>query len=236
MCEECPLFNFTLTKVSFWNCQEHWSQYESAASSQEPRGQSPEATRGQQPSRRAAGHRAGKQQKHKPGLKSLVREELGNPKNTPRQQQTQNKPADAPIRHETAAVTHAPSNDLQHSGAPRGQGPHETSNRFAPPQQTFDKVLLYKNAPGYHSMMNFNKKRGRKDQEEDRFSYQQLHMNTLSNMDLNYPNGLTKRQVPLSYKGSQSASKLNVNKATENKKQPKQIYTETKYKNLEILW
>ncbi|XP_014386213.1 PREDICTED: uncharacterized protein C11orf63 homolog isoform X2 [Myotis brandtii] len=220
--------------------QEHWSQYESAASSQEPRGPSPEAASGQQPSRRAAGHKAGKQQKHKPGLKSLVPEELvfsqGNPKNTPRRQPTQNKPVDAPIRHETAAVTHAPSNDLQHSGAPRGQGPHGTSNRFAPPQQTFDKALLYKNAPGYHSVMNFNKKRGRKDQEEDRFSYQQLHMNTLSNMDLNYLNGLTKRQVPPSYKGSQSASNLNVNRATENKKQPKQTYTETKYKNLEILW
>ncbi|XP_036210307.1 jhy protein homolog isoform X2 [Myotis myotis] len=220
--------------------QEHCSQYESAASSQEPRGRSPEAASGQQPSRRAAGHKAGKQQKHKPGLKSLVLEELvfsqGNPKNPPRRQPTQNKPVDAPIRHETAAVTHAPSNDLQHSGAPRGQGPHGTASRFAPPQQTFDKALLYKNAPGYHSVMNFNKKRGRKDQEEDRFSYQQLHMNTLSNMDLNYPNGLTKRQVPLSYKGSQSASNSNVNRPTENKKQPKQTYTEAKYKNLEILW
>ncbi|XP_070255873.1 jhy protein homolog isoform X3 [Myotis yumanensis] len=220
--------------------QEHWSQYESAASSQEPRGPSPEAASGQQPSRRAARHKAGKQQKHKPGLKSLVPEELvfsqGNPKNPPRRQPTQNKPVDAPIRHETAAVMHAPSNDLQHSGAPRGQEPHGTSSRFAPPQQTFDKALLYKNAPGYHSVMNFNKKRGRKDQEEDRFSYQQLHMNTLSNMDLNYLNGLTKRQVPLSYKGSQSASNLNVNRTTENKKQPKQTYTETKYKNLEILW
>ncbi|XP_015418758.1 PREDICTED: uncharacterized protein C11orf63 homolog isoform X1 [Myotis davidii] len=220
--------------------QEHWSQYESAASSQEPRGPSPKTVSGQQPSRRAAGHKAGKQQKHKPGLKSLVLEELvfsqGNPKNTPRRQPTQNKPVDAPIRYETAAVTHAPSNDLQYSGAPRGQGPHGTSNRFAPPQQAFDKALLYKNAPGYHSVMNFNKKRGRRDQEEDRFSYQQLHMNTLSNMDLNYPNGLTKRQVPLSYKGSQSASNLDVHRATENKKQPKQTYTETKYKNLEILW
>lgn len=160
----------------------------------------------------------------------------GNPQNTPRPQPTQNKPVDAPRKHETDAVTHAPHSDLQHSGAPRGQGPHGTSHRFAPPQQTFDKVLLYKNAPGYHSVMNFNKKRGRKDQEEDRISYQQLHMNTLSHMDLNYPNGLTKRQVPLSYKGSQSASNLNVNRATENKKQPKQTYTETRYKNLEILW
>lgn len=84
--------------------------------------------------------------------------------------------------------------------------------------------------------MTFNKKRGRKDQEEDRISYRQLHMNTLSHMDLNYPNGLTKRQVPLSYKGSQSASNLNVNRATETKKQPKPTYTETRYKNLEILW
>ncbi|XP_027991575.2 jhy protein homolog isoform X2 [Eptesicus fuscus] len=220
--------------------QEHWSQYESATSSQEPRGRSPEAARGQQPSRRAAGHRARTQQKSKHGLKSLVTEELvfsqGNPKNTPRPQQTQNKPGDASRRHETAAVTHAPRRDLQHSGAPRGQGPHGTSHRFAPPQQTFDKVLLYKNAPGYHSVMTFNKKRGRKDQEEDRISYQQLHMNTLSHVDLNYPNGLIKRQVPLSYKGSQSASNVNVNRATETKKQPKPTYTETRYKNLEILW
>nr|KAF6282448.1 hypothetical protein mMyoMyo1_010085 [Myotis myotis] len=82
------------------------------------------------------------------------------------------------------------------------------------------------------SVMNFNKQRPRRG----KISYQQLHMNTLSHMALNHPDGLTKRQVPLSYKGSQPVFNLNVNRATENKKQPRQTYTETEYKNFGILW
>ncbi|XP_016072868.1 PREDICTED: uncharacterized protein C11orf63 homolog [Miniopterus natalensis] len=218
---------------------EHWSQYESAKSSTILRRQSSETSSGQQqPSRRPAKHKIRKQQKHSRGLKSFMTEELvfglGNQKNTPRQQQNQNRSIDNSIKHEAVVVMNDPSSDLQHSSALRSQDPKGASNRFAPPQRAFDKVL-YRNA-GQHSEMNFNKEKRRKDQEERIFSYQQLHTNTLSNMDLNYPNGLTKRQVPLSHKGSQSVSNVNVNRATENKKQPKQTYTETKYKNLEILW
>lgn len=114
------------------------------------------------------------------------------------------------------------------------QDPKVTANKFAPPQQTFDKVV-HKDATGYHAVMGFSKERGCKDQEEKRFSHQQPHFNTLSSMDLDYLGELT-RQVPLGHKGSQSVSNLNVNRATEDKKQPKQTHTERKYKNLEILW
>lgn len=85
-------------------------------------------------------------------------------------------------------------------------------------------------------MMNVNTERGRKDQEEKRFSNQQLHIDTLSNTDLNYLHELNKKHASLSQKGSQSVSNINDSGSTENKKQPKRTYTETKYKDLEILW
>ncbi|XP_034865057.1 jhy protein homolog isoform X2 [Mirounga leonina] len=219
------------------NYQEHLSQYESAKSNWVPRGQSSETTNGQRPSRKPANHKIRNQHKHQHGLKSLVTEELAvshRNQNTPRQQQNQNKPTDTSVKHETIGIMNAPNNDLQHSSALRSQEPKVTSNKFAPPQQALDKVL-YKNSTGYHSM-NVEKERGHKGQEEKRPSHQQLHINTLSNMDLNYLNELSKRQVPLSQKGSQSIPNKNVNGSRENKKQPKQTYTETKYKNLEILW
>ncbi|XP_027435490.2 jhy protein homolog isoform X3 [Zalophus californianus] len=218
------------------NYQEHLSQYESAKSNCEPRGQSSETTNGQQPSRKPANHKIRNQHKQQHGLKSLVTEELAvshRNQNTPRQQQNQNKPTDTSVKHKTIGIMNAPNNDLQHSSALRSQEPKVTSNKFAPPQQALDKVL-YKNSTGYHSM-NVKKERGHKGQEEKRLSHQQLHINTLSNMDLNYLNELTKKQVPLSQKGSQSIPNKNVNGLRENK-QPKQTYTETKYKNLEILW
>ncbi|XP_073759971.1 jhy protein homolog isoform X3 [Callorhinus ursinus] len=218
------------------NYQEHLSQYESAKSNCEPRGQSSETTNGQQPSRKPANHKIRNQHKQQHGLKSLVTEELAvshRNQNTPRQQQNQNKPTDTSVKHKTIGIMNAPNNDLQHSSALRSQEPKVTSNKFAPPQQALDKVL-YKNSTGYHSM-NVKKERGHKGQEEKRLSHQQLHINTLSNMDLNYLNELTKKQVPLSQKGSQSIPNKNVNGSRENK-QPKQTYTETKYKNLEILW
>eukprot|EP00069_Balaena_mysticetus_P017693 bmy_10903T0 len=219
--------------------QEHWSQFENAKSSSGPRGQSSETTNGQQPSRRPAKHKIRKQHKHRHGPKSLVTEELvvsqGNQNNSSRQQQTPNKPIDTAVKQETVVMMNAPNNDLQYSGIPRSQEPKVTSNKFAPPHQASDKVL-YKNSTRYHSMMNVNTERGHKDQEEKRFSYQQLHIDPLSNMDLNYLHELTKKHASLSQKGSQSVSNINDNGSTENKKQPKGTYTETKYKNLEILW
>ncbi|XP_066895608.1 jhy protein homolog isoform X2 [Kogia breviceps] len=219
--------------------QEHWSQFENAKSSNGPRGQSSETTNGQQPSRRPAKHKIQKQHKHRHGPKSLVTEELavsqGNQNNASRQQQTPTKPIDTAVKQETVVIMNAPNNDLQYSGIPRSQEPKVTSNKFAPPHQASDKVL-YKNSTRYHSMMNVNTERGRKDQEEKRFSYQQLHIDTLSNMGLSYLHELTKKHASLSQKGSQSVSNINDDGSTENKKQPKQTYTETKYKNLEILW
>ncbi|XP_029064837.1 jhy protein homolog isoform X1 [Monodon monoceros] len=219
--------------------QEHWSQFENAKSSNGPRGQSSETTNGQQPSRRPATHKIQKQHKHRHGPKSLVTEELvvsqGNQNNASRQQQAPNKPIHTAVKQETVVIMNAPSNDLQYSGIPRSQEPKVTSNKFAPPHQASDKVL-YKNSTRCHSMMNVNTERGRKDQEEKRFSNQQLHIDTLSNMDLNYLHELNKKHASLSQKGSQSVSNINDNGSTENKKQPKRTYTETKYKNLEILW
>ncbi|XP_066222578.1 jhy protein homolog isoform X1 [Saccopteryx leptura] len=217
--------------------KEHWSQYENATSNNAPRSQSSEAINGQQPSRRPAKHKIRKKQKHNHDLKSLGTEELvvtrRNLNNTPRQQQNQNQPMDTSMKHETVVIMNAPSNELQHSSALRVQDPKVTSSKFALPQQTFDETL-YENSSRYHSVINFNKKRGHKDQEEKIFSYQQLHINSLSDMDWNCLNGITQRQVPPSHKGFQP--KKNVHRATENKKQPKQTYTDTKYKNLEILW
>ncbi|XP_059960992.1 jhy protein homolog isoform X2 [Mesoplodon densirostris] len=219
--------------------QEHWSQYENAKSSNGPRGQSSETTNGQQTSRRPAKHKIQKQHKHRHGPKSLVTEELvvsqGHQNNASRQQQTPNKPIHTAVKQETVVLMNARNNDLQYSGIPRNQEPKVTSNKFAPPHQASDKVL-YKNSTRFHSMMNVNTERGHKDQEEKRFSYQQLHIDTLSNMDLNYLHELNKKHASLSQKGSQSVSNINNNGSTENKKQSKRTYTETKYKNLEILW
>uniref|UniRef100_A0A8C3X5K6 Junctional cadherin complex regulator n=1 Tax=Catagonus wagneri TaxID=51154 RepID=A0A8C3X5K6_9CETA len=214
--------------------QEHWPQYESAKSSSGPRDQSSETTNGQQPSRRPAKHKVRKQHKHRHGPKSLVTKELvvsqGNQNNIPRQQQKHNKPTDTPVKHETIVVLNAPNNDVRHSSVLRSQGPQVTSDKSAPPQEA-----LHKNSTRYHSVMKVNRERGLKDQEEKRF-YQQLHFSTLSNTDLNYLHEIAKKQVSFSQKGFQSVSNVNVNGSTENKKQPKQTYTETKYKNLEILW
>ncbi|XP_008567435.1 PREDICTED: uncharacterized protein C11orf63 homolog isoform X1 [Galeopterus variegatus] len=221
------------------NYQEHLSQYESTKSSNVPRGQSSEIANGQKPSRRPAKPKIRKRHKRQNGLKSSMTEELvvsqGNENNTPRQQQNQNKPVDTSIKHESIVTMNATNNNLQDSGALRSQNPKVTSDTFAPPKQAFDKVL-YKNSTGYHSVLNVNKEKGLKDQEEKRFSYQQLHINTLSNVDLNSLNEFSKTHMLLSQKGSQPVYDISVYGSPENKKHPKQPYTETKYKNLEMLW
>ncbi|XP_058145024.1 jhy protein homolog isoform X2 [Dasypus novemcinctus] len=221
------------------NYQEHWSQYENLKSSTVPRGQSPETTDGQYPFRRPAKHKMRKHHKRPNGRKSFVTEKLvvgeGHQNLTPRQPQNHNKPTDSSIKQEAAVIMKAPNNDLQESSALRSQNPKVNSNTFALPKQAFDKVL-YKNSTGYHSMMNVNKDRGHKEQEEKRFSSPQLHVNALSNMDLNHRNELSRRQVPLSQQGSQSVYHINVKGATADKKQSIWNYAETKYKNLEILW
>ncbi|XP_057606712.1 jhy protein homolog isoform X2 [Hippopotamus amphibius kiboko] len=218
--------------------QEHWSPYENTKLSNGPRGQSSETTNGQPPSRKPAKHKIRKQRKHQHGLRSLMTEKLvvsqGNQNNAPRQQQNPNKPIETAIKQETVVIMNAPSNDLQYPSIPRSQEPKVTSNKFAPPCKASDKVL-YENSTRYHSVMNINRERGCKDQEK-RFSYQQLHNNTLSDMDLNYLHELTKEYASLNQKGSQSVPNVHVNESRENKKQPKWTYTETKYKNLEILW
>ncbi|XP_032724658.1 jhy protein homolog isoform X1 [Lontra canadensis] len=218
--------------------QEQRSQNESAKSNSVPRGPSSGTTNGQQPSRKPVRHKIRNQHKCQHGWKPLVTEELAvshrNWHSTPRQQHNQNKPAAISVKHETLGIMNAPNNDLQHSGALRSQEPEATSNKFAAPQQAFDKVL-YKNSTGNH-LVNVKKERGHRGREEKRPSHQQLHLNTLSDMDLNFLNELTEKPVALSQKGSHSASNKNVNGSRENKKQSKQTYTETKYKNLEILW
>nr|XP_009005259.3 jhy protein homolog isoform X1 [Callithrix jacchus]XP_035120795.2 jhy protein homolog isoform X1 [Callithrix jacchus]XP_035120796.2 jhy protein homolog isoform X1 [Callithrix jacchus]XP_054097623.1 jhy protein homolog isoform X1 [Callithrix jacchus] len=221
------------------NYQEHWSQYESTKSSNVPRGQPSETVNDHQPSRRPAKPKIQKLHKHQNGQKSSTKEELiasqGSQNNSPRQQQNQNKPLDTSTKHESTVIMHASNNDLQDSRALRSQNLKETSNTFAPPKQAFDRVL-YKNSTGYDSGLNVNEERGHKEQEEKRFSYQQLYTNTLSDMDLNNLNELSKRHVLLSQKGSQFVYHITVHGSTENKKQPKQPYKETKYKNLEMLW
>ncbi|XP_006834059.1 PREDICTED: uncharacterized protein C11orf63 homolog [Chrysochloris asiatica] len=221
------------------NYQEHWSQQENTKSSNMLRHQSSEALDGQQTSRRPAKHKIRKQHKRHNSLKALKTKVLvasqGSQDNTFRQQYNQNKPIDTPIKHESVLIMNAPNNGLQDSSALRSQNLKVTSNKFAPPKQAFSKVP-YNNSTGYHSEMNINEERGHKDQEEKGFSYQQLYVSALPNMDLNYVNEFSKRQAPLSQKGSQPVYNTNVNGATTNKKQPKRIYTETKYKNLEMLW
>eukprot|EP00074_Homo_sapiens_P095609 XP_016873832.1 jhy protein homolog isoform X4 [Homo sapiens] len=219
------------------NYQEHWSQYESTKSSNVPRGQPSDMVNDHQPSRRPAKLKIRKQCKHQNGLKSSTTEEVtasqGNQNNPPRQQQNQNKPLDTSTKPESIVIMHASNNDVQASRALRSHNLKETSNTFAPPKQAFDKVLS-KNSTGCDSGLNVNKERGHKDQEEKRFSYQQLH--TLSDMDLNNLNELSKRHVLLSQKGSQFVYHINTHGSTKNKKQLKQPYTETKYRNLEMLW
>ncbi|XP_043435594.1 jhy protein homolog isoform X2 [Prionailurus bengalensis] len=225
--------------LSEQNHQEHWSQCESAKSNNLLRRQSSETTNGQQPSRKPAKRSIRKQHQRQRGLKSLVTEELavcqGNQNSTPRQQPNENKPTDPSIKHETTVITNAPNDDLQDSSALRSRDPKVTSNKLGPAQQASDKAS-YNNSTGYQSVTDVHKQRGHEGQDEKRPSHQQPHIHTLSNVGLNHLNELSKRQVPLSQKGSQSVPTVNVNGSTRNKKQPKQIYTETKYKNLEILW
>nr|XP_060461042.1 jhy protein homolog isoform X3 [Panthera onca] len=225
--------------LSEQNHQEHWSHCESAKSNNLLRRQSSETTNGQQPSRKPAKHKIRKQHRRQRGLKSLVTEELavcqGNQNSTPRQQPNQNKPTDPSMKHETIVIMNAPNDDLQDSSALRSRDPKVTSNKLGPAQQASDKAW-YNNSTGYQSVTDVHKQRGHEGQEEKRLSHQQPHIHTLSNVGLNHLNELSKRQVPLSQKGSQSVPTVNVNGSTTNRKQPKQIYTETKYKNLEILW
>ncbi|XP_049476686.1 jhy protein homolog isoform X2 [Panthera uncia] len=225
--------------LSEQNYQEHWSHCESAKSNDLLRRQSSETTNGQQPSRKPAKHKIRKQHRRQRGLKSLVTEELavcqGNQNSTPRQQPNQNKPTDPSIKHETIVIMNAPNDDLQDSSALRSRDPKVTSNKLGPAQQASDKAS-YNNSTGYQSVTDVHKQRGREGQEEKRPSHRQPHIHTLSNVGLNHLNELSKRQVPLSQKGSQSLPTVNVNGSTTNRRQPKQIYTETKYKNLEILW
>ncbi|XP_023094974.2 jhy protein homolog isoform X1 [Felis catus] len=221
------------------NHQEHWSQCESAKSNNLLRRQSSETTNGQQPSRKPAKRSIRKQHQRQRGLKSLVTEALavcqGSQNSTPRQQPNENKPTDPSIKHETTVIKNAPNDDLQDSSALRSRDPKVTSNKLGPAQQASDKAS-YNNSTGYQSVTDVHKQRGHEGQDEKRRSHQQPHIHTLSNVGLNHLNELSKRQVPLSQKGSQSVPTVNVNGSTTNKKQPKQIYTETKYKNLEILW
>ncbi|XP_053515456.1 jhy protein homolog isoform X2 [Artibeus jamaicensis] len=218
--------------------QEHWSQYESANPSTAPRGQSSETTDGQQPLGRPTTHQSRRQRKRNRGLKSRLPEELvvsqGRQKDTPRQQQGQDKPANALTEHETIVIMNAPDKDSHHSNALGSQEPKVASSKSAV-QQNSDKIS-YKHTVGYHSVTNFRKERGCKDQEEKGVSYQRLRTGTLSHVDLNYLHGLPERQAPLSHRGSQSLSNINVNQAAGSKKQHRQTYTGTTYKNLEILW
>ncbi|XP_045339172.1 jhy protein homolog isoform X3 [Leopardus geoffroyi] len=221
------------------NHQEHWSQWESAKSNNLLRRQSSETTNGQQPSRKPAKRSIRKQHQRQRGLKSLVTEELavcqGNQNSTPRQQPNENKPTDPSIKHETPVIMNAPNDDLQDSSALRSRDPKVTSNKLGPAQQASDKAS-YNNSTGYQPVTDVHKQRGHEGQDEKGPSHQQPHIHTLSNVGLNHLHELSKRQVPLSQKGSQSVPTVKVNGSTTNKKQPKQIYTETKYKNLEILW
>lgn len=213
------------------NYQEHGPQYEGAKSSSVPRSHSSASINGQQPSRRPAKPKVRRQHKRQNGMKSFMTTELivkqGRQSKTPRQQQNQNQ-------HGSIVLLNASHNDLQDLSALRNQTPKVTSNIFAPLKQTFDKVL-YKNSTGYRSVPNVNKEKQRRDEEEKRFSYQQVPIHTLSNMDLNL-NELAKRRVLLGQKGSQSVYDMDVHGTPENKKHPKQPHEEIKYKNLEMLW
>ncbi|XP_010616341.1 jhy protein homolog isoform X1 [Fukomys damarensis] len=214
------------------NYQEHLSECEGKTSSDVVRGQSSESVNGQQASRRPAKPRVRRLHKHQNGMKSFMTKELivsqGIQNKTPTQQQNQNQ-------NGSVMLWNASNNDVQDLSALRNQNSKGTSNMFALPKQTFDEVL-YKNSTGYHSVLNVNKERQYKDEEEKRFSYQQLPVYTVSNMDLNNFNEISERHVFLSQKGSQSAYDMVVHGATGNKKQPKQPYEETKYKNIEMLW
>ncbi|XP_037697692.1 jhy protein homolog isoform X2 [Choloepus didactylus] len=221
------------------NYQEYWSQYENVKSSNVPRGPSSDTADGQHPSRRPAKHKLRRQHRRQNGLKSLATEKLvvseGPQSHIPRQPQNHSQPIDRSIKQESAVIMKAPNNDSQDSSALRSQNPKVNSNKFAPPKQAFDQEF-YKNSTGYHSLTNVNKERGHTEQEEKRFSYPQLHVNALSNMDLNYRNELSKRQGTQGLRGSQSPYDINVTGSTASKTQPIQNYTETKYRNLEILW
>uniref|UniRef100_A0A8C9PLQ1 Junctional cadherin complex regulator n=1 Tax=Spermophilus dauricus TaxID=99837 RepID=A0A8C9PLQ1_SPEDA len=215
--------------------QEHWSQYEGTKSSNLPRSQSSEIASSPQPSKRPAKPKARRQHKRQIGLKSFMVSQ-GNQNDIPRQQQNQNQPIDASVKHGSTVLTNASNNDLQDSRAFRSQDPKVTSNIFAPPKQAFDRVL-YKNSTGYHSMLNINKERRQcRDEEERRFPSQPESFCAFFFSDLNNINELSKRQVFLSQKESQSVYDMNVQRSTEKRKQPKQPFTETKYRNLEMLW
>ncbi|XP_062054389.1 jhy protein homolog isoform X2 [Lepus europaeus] len=220
------------------NYQEHCSEYESTKSSNVPQGQSSETVSNQQPSRRPAKAKIGKQLGHQNGLKSFMTEEVtisqGNENNTSRQQQNQNQPIDAFISHPSVVLVNTSNDNLQGSSALRRQNPKVTSTASAPAKQAFAKVLS-KNSTSYPPVLTVSKG-SRRDQKEKRLSHQQPHLSTLSNMDLNNLDEFSKTQVHLTQRGPQFVYNINDHGSTKNNKQPKQPYTETRYRNLEILW
>ncbi|XP_058520002.1 jhy protein homolog isoform X2 [Ochotona princeps] len=222
------------------NYQEHYSRYESAKLRNTAQGPSSETEDSLRTSRRAAKAKIGKQHRHQKSLKSPMPEKVtvtqGNKNNTPTWQQNPNQPSDTSVKHESAVIMNTPNNNLQDSSALRSQNPKVTSDASAPTKQTFDRVLSKNPTRHHHSGQNVDKEKGRRDQTEKRPSHQQLHLNTLSNMDLNNLDELSKNQMHLTQRGSQSVYTINDHGATENNKQPKQPYTETRYRNLEILW
>ncbi|XP_051704480.1 jhy protein homolog isoform X2 [Oryctolagus cuniculus] len=215
------------------NYQENCSEYEST------KGQSSEIVNNQQPSRRPANAKTGKQHGHQNGLKSFMTEEVtigqGNENNTSRQQQNLNQPVDAFISHQSVVLVNTSNDNLQGSSALRRQNPKVTSTTSAPANQAFAKVLS-KNSTSYPPVLNVKKERGHRDQKEKRLSHQQPHLSTLSNMDLNNLDEFSKTRVHPTQRGPQFVYNINDHGFTKNNKQPKQPYTETRYRNLEILW
>ncbi|KAM6157605.1 jhy protein homolog [Rhynchocyon petersi] len=218
--------------------QQQWAQDGNTKSSSVSRHLSSEAPEGQELSRRLAKHKIRKQHKRQNGPRALMTKELvasqGNEYDTPRQQHSQHKPLDTLIKFETVVVMNASNSESQDSSTITVQNPKVTTNKHVSLKHALDKVPN-KNSLGYYSAMNIKKERGHKNQEEG-FSYQQPHANALSNIDLSYVNGFSKKKVPLSQKGSQPVSNTNVHGPTENKKRPQRTDTGTKYKNLEMLW
>ncbi|XP_004636454.1 jhy protein homolog [Octodon degus] len=214
------------------NYQEHCSQYEGKKSSNLPRGQSSESVNGRQPSGRPAKPKVRRLHKHQNGMKAFMTKELvvsqGKQNRTPREQQNPNQPG-------STVLWNTSDSDLQDLDAIMSHDFRIASNVFAPPKQTFDRVL-YKNPTGYHSVLNVNKERQHREEEEKRFSYQHPPIYSLPNVDLNSLRELSEKLAHLSQKGPQSASDVDTRRAAESKKQPKEPYEEIKYKNLEMLW
>ncbi|XP_074158805.1 jhy protein homolog isoform X2 [Sminthopsis crassicaudata] len=225
--------------------QGHRSQSERTKFTQVPRQLTSETTDGRMPSRRKGMRKVRKQYKLWSGPKSpKLHIKPSGPKELDINQGNQNsmstgqykqiKPADPSINLEQGVNLNKHVNHLQDSNAFRLQQYKEASSNSTLSKQPLNKPTS-KNPVGFNSLLHINEEREHQHfQESSSLIYR---FNIQPDWNFNYINGSSKGRRQ---KGSKSTSNVDNQGSFENKtsplKQPKQIYSESSYNNVDMLW